>query len=564
MDNNKNGALTDHELIGKIYESATNPGDWLALVEAITQWTQPEITADGQEIFHSPEVIEALTAHLERATRNNDYIHILEDQRDTLNTIYNNMPWPLLMVDEHMQVIDANAAARQLLHSETPVQITPDGGLYFQDAKLKAALKRVLTLEGGRDTQILSSSHSNLSLLCIPLAKSDSTGAISRLRAVIWVVSSDNKVIPSTEVLQEVFGLTFAEARLLSLLCREGNLTECANQLQVSVHTVRSQLKSIMSKTTTSSQVKLVSQAMGHSFLQNATQKALSVSGQEQRVVLPDGRILSWYEYGLPQGRPVLSLEGLGGWLPNHTLYDAWYKANNLRVINIIRPGYGVSTLKRGIEFVDFADDIVFLCQHLNCQQPVMAAYCCGGTYALCAAAKYPDLFERLGVLGTTVPIKYWELDKLDLMHSLFLRIHRASPKIFSMFMRLAMRGLHRDPDKSYANIAKAYNGRDAEILQDPLVQKRAIEQQKERRYQGTDILIREYQLLQRPWNVDLSRIKTPTWVWHGEDDPTISIDSARATAAAIPNARFKAIPKQGRFIAHDVWTEVLAEVLGA
>ena len=132
------------------------------------------------------------------------------------------------------------------------------------------------------------------------------------------------------------------------------------------------------------------------------------------------------------------------------------------------------------------------------------------------------------------------------------------------MFMRLAMRGLHRDPDKSYANIAKAYNGRDAEILQDPLVQKRAIEQQKERRYQGTDILIREYQLLQRPWNVDLSRIKTPTWVWHGEDDPTISIDSARATAAAIPNARFKAIPKQGRFIAHDVWTEVLAEVLGA
>lgn len=75
-------------------------------------------------------------------------------------------------------------------------------------------------------------------------------------------------------------------------------------------------------------------------------------------------------------------------------------------------------------------------------------------------------------------------------MHSLFLRIHRASPKIFSMFMRLAMRGLHRDPDKSYGHIAKAYNGRDAEILQDPLVQKRAIEQQKERRYQGTDILI--------------------------------------------------------------------------
>lgn len=554
----------DHELIGKIYDSATNPGDWLALVEAITQWTQPEITPDGQEIYHSPEVIESLTAHLERATRNNDYIHILEDQRDTLNTIYNNMPWPLLMVDEHMLVIDANEAAQQLLHTQAPVQITPSGALYFHDTKLKAALKRVLSMEGGRDTQILNSSHSNLSLLCIPLAKSDTSGAISRLRAVIWVVSSDNKVIPSTEIIQEVFGLTFAEARLLSLLCREGSLTECAKQLKVSIHTVRSQLKSIMSKTNTTSQVKLVSQAMGHSFLQNATQKTLFLSGQEQRVVLPDGRILSWYEYGLPQGRPVFSLEGLGGGRPHHSIYDSWYKENNLRVINIIRPGYGISTLKPELQFVDLADDILFLCQHLHCHKPIMAAYCCGGTYALCAAAKYPHLFERLGVLGTTVPIEFWELDKLDFMHSLFLRIHRASPKIFSMFLRLAMRGMLRDPEKSYANIAKSFSGRDAEILSDPLIQKRSIELQKERRYQGTEMLIREYQLLQSPWNIDLGNIKTPTWVWHGEEDPTISINSARATAAAIPNARFKAIPKQGRFLVHDVWLEFLAELMQA
>jgi hypothetical protein len=30
----------DNDLIGKIYDSATNPGDWLSLVEAITEWTQ--------------------------------------------------------------------------------------------------------------------------------------------------------------------------------------------------------------------------------------------------------------------------------------------------------------------------------------------------------------------------------------------------------------------------------------------------------------------------------------------------------------------------------------------
>jgi pimeloyl-ACP methyl ester carboxylesterase/DNA-binding CsgD family transcriptional regulator len=513
-------------------------------------------------IFHPPEIVETLTLHLERATRNNDYIHILEDQRHTLNTIYNNMPWPLLMVDEHMIVMDANDAARQLLHAQSLIEIAANGALYFRDAKLKAALKRVLTMEGGRDTQILNSTSGNLSLLCIPLAKSDASDAMSRLRAVIWVISNDNKIIPSTEIIQAIFGLTLAEARLLNLLCREGSLNECAKQLEVSIHTVRSQLKSIMSKTNTSSQVKLVSQAMGHSFLQKAAKNTLMLSGEEQRLVLPDGRILSWFEYGSPQGRPVLSLEGLGGALPYHNGYDSWYKENNLRVINIIRPGYGLSTLKPELQFVDFADDIVFLCQHLNCRKPVMAAYCCGGTYALCAAAKYPGIFERMGILGTTVAIEYWELHKLDFMHSLFLRMHRVSPKIFSMFMRLAIRGMQRDPEKSSSNIARHFRGRDAEILNDPAVKRRSIEQQKERRYQGTEIIIREYQLLQSPWMIDFGDIKIPTLIWHGEDDPTISVDSVRAMAAAIPGAIFKSIPKQGRFLVHDVWLDFLAELL--
>ncbi len=551
------------ELIGKIYDSATNPGDWLDLVDAITRFTQPQITAEGFEVHPPAERVQTLVSHLERASRNNEYIHALEDQKQTLNSIYNNMPWPVLMLDVDMRVIDANRAAQEFLTAAAPITLAPNGSLHFQDKALKLDLARVLSMEAGRDTQMLSSPAGTLSLLCTPLAKSDAMGAISTLRAIVWIISNDNKVVPSPDVIQSVFGLTLAEARLLHLLCKEGSLNECANGLQVSIHTVRSQLKSIMAKTNVSSQVELVSQTMGHAFLQAANQQlAVPEESKEQRVILPDGRVLSWFEYGSSKGRPIIVLGALSGGAPYHPPHHAWYCANNLRIINIVRPGYGTSTYKPNMQFAGFTQDIVFLCSHLNLHKPVMAANCVGGTYAMCAAATETQLFERLGVLGSMVPLEHWELDKLDSMHTLFLRIHRASPYLFAMFMRLAQRGMRRAPEKSYDNMVKAFGGSDGIVLRDPIRRARFIKSMTETLYQGNEIVINEYQWLQDDWGVDLTKIAIPTLMWHGEDDPTVSINSARATAAVIPNAVFKSLPGHGKFLVHSVWEEFLTALL--
>lgn len=551
------------ELIGKIYDSSVDPGDWFNLIEAITNFTQPQITEDGLEIHPPPQVVDTLIGHLERAVRNNDYIHVLEDQNQRLGMIYNNMPWPMLMLDTNIVALDANKAAHQFLDSAAPITLHPNGSLSFQDKTLQTALKRVLNMEMGRDVQILHSAKENLSLLCTPLPKSDALGTISKLRAVVWIISNENKVIPSVDIIQSVFALTLAEAKLLHLLCKEGSLNECANHLSVSIHTARSQLKSIMAKTNVSSQVQLVSQTMGHSFLQTAT-KQLSITSNdlEQRVLLSDGRVLSWYEYGTPNGKPILLLDGIGGRVPYHTPHEPWYKANNLRIINLIRPGFGTSTFKPNFQFVDLVKDIKFLCRHLNINRPIITAHCVGSAYALSAAAIEPDLFERIGLLAPTVPMEHWEQDKLDLMHKLFVRMYNTSPKIFTMFMRLAMRGLIRDPAKGLARIAKSLGGRDAELLNDSRIVALMIKELKNYSYQGSEILINEYKCLREPWGVDLTQITTPTLVWHGELDPSISVNSARSMTAAIPNSTFKSLPGYGRLLVYDVWIDFLTALL--
>lgn len=60
-----------------------------------------------------------------------------------------------------------------------------------------------------------------------------------------------------------------------------------------------------------------------------------------------------------------------------------------------------------------------------------------------------------------------------------------------------------------------------------------------------------------------LATVRAPTLVLHGEADPLIPIAAGRATAAAIPGARFQSIPRMGHFLPPDVWEVLVEEIAG-
>ncbi len=547
----------NNDLIGRIYETALSPGDWVDLLDTITGWT---VEATDTGAVPGAVAVDQLVEHLERAVRGSAYMHALEDRTQILNTMYNQMPWPMLMLDERMHCLECNPAARQGLR-EGALTLLDDGTLRFSDRALKQGLKRVNSLAGGRQTQLLTSPEDALTLLCMPVEKSDAPGPIARVRTIVWVLAGHSLVAPSPESLKAIFNITQAEARLLHLLCKIGNLNQSAELLSISVHTARSQLKSTMAKLNANSQVQLVSQAMGHALVQTVQPPAPRQT-PERTLTLADGRVLSWFEYGDPTGRPVLTLDNLGGSIPDHRLYESWYRAQRLRMILIVRPGYGLSTAQPDMAFRDFGPDIRALCRHLGLERPPMAAYCGGGPYALCAAALHPDLFDRLGLLASTVPIEHFELDKLDRIHAMFLRIFRKDPRLFVLVGRLALRGVQRAPEKYFARLAKSLCPHDQAVLGDPDLLARLIERMRLSHFQGARIIIDEYLRMQHPWHVDLSRITVPITQWHGEDDRVISIGSARGLAASLPNVNFRSFPGLGRFMIYQVWKDFLTELL--
>jgi pimeloyl-ACP methyl ester carboxylesterase len=59
-----------------------------------------------------------------------------------------------------------------------------------------------------------------------------------------------------------------------------------------------------------------------------------------------------------------------------------------------------------------------------------------------------------------------------------------------------------------------------------------------------------------------LRRLRVPTVVIHGKDDPLVPYRGGMATAGAIPDAQLIAIPGMGHDLPRDVWPKVIDAVV--
>jgi hypothetical protein len=99
----------------------------------------------------------------------------------------------------------------------------------------------------------------------------------------------------------------------------------------------------------------------------NSVRRASSMAAHEnQKLSLPDGRVLGFAEYGSPDGYPIIffhgwpssRLEGRGA----HKLA----KQHGVRVICPDRPGFGLSTFQPGRRIADWPADVKALASHVG------------------------------------------------------------------------------------------------------------------------------------------------------------------------------------------------------
>ncbi|MDE2746095.1 MAG: alpha/beta hydrolase [Chloroflexota bacterium] len=273
------------------------------------------------------------------------------------------------------------------------------------------------------------------------------------------------------------------------------------------------------------------------------------------RLALINGRRVAYEVSGDPAGRPVLIIHGAWGG-PSSTLWNGprlrWHvPTDGLRLIWYDRRCAGLSQYDTGpFTLEDLANDAVDLLDYLNIDQAAIIATSAGGPIGLRLALDHPDRVESLVLLNTGASLMSLTPTAISL-HDPFV-----ADRLATVAKRLALLDLFEcegieaviaeseeewrsppqppEPDPALSthreNRQRFLQGISNEELT-PLARGALLNMKAQR---GVDLCD------------ELSRIRCPVLIIHGDADTTVPVAFGRALAEEIPHGEFTVLNGQG------------------
>jgi DNA-binding CsgD family transcriptional regulator len=219
-------------------------------------------------------LVKLLVPHLQLAVRTHRHLHGLILQRDGALAALDLLARPILFVDRAARVVLANRAAERLLDEADGLSSDHGGGLRTATMEQTAQLRRLIAQAGGLvcdpafgGSLLLDRPSGALPFVVTvmpPLApEGQSVLPVREAGAIVLVATQSDDVSVSQQVLQSVFELTPAEARVTQVLLRGGGIKAAARTLGIAPSTVRTHLLRVFAKTGTARQAELV-RRLGH------------------------------------------------------------------------------------------------------------------------------------------------------------------------------------------------------------------------------------------------------------------------------------------------------------
>lgn len=263
-----------------------------------------------------------------------------------------------------------------------------------------------------------------------------------------------------------------------------------------------------------------------------------------QLLLLPDGRSLSFNEYGDPRGLPVVWNHGAPSCRLEAALYAPWAAENGVRIIAPDRPGVGRSTPLRGGCVGDWAGDIAALLEHLGLERVTVMGGSGGGPYTLAVAALCPERVEAAVILasGGVDPASPRASGWVD--RAAGLLAHRA-PVLLGAYFQL-MRLQQWWPAGWLRGVARWMPGPEAAVLREPGVAELVAPVFREVFAQGVAGAVAEYRRLGGAWGFRTAEITGDVVVVQGDADAFVPVRQAVHFAEEIPGARLSIVEGGG------------------
>lgn len=266
------------------------------------------------------------------------------------------------------------------------------------------------------------------------------------------------------------------------------------------------------------------------------------------RVVdLPDGRRVGVWEYGDPDGFPVLAFHGNPACGVGFAAADVAATRLGLRLLAPDRPGIGAST-PQDWTVRSYAAIVDALVTELGIERFAVWGYSGGGPYALACGSLLPArvaavaVTSGMGEIGVSArPGDFGTGDRL------LTWLATQSPTSARFVLGAGARGVRALPAAALlVSVPHRESTEQVEARSSPEMLSLGKQMFVEAARFGAGGLAADYAALSGPWHLDLGRMPGPVLVFHGDRDGVVPLEHARDLARRIPAAQLTVWPGAG------------------
>ena len=613
-----------NQLIGLIYEAAIKPSKWTDLLNALAELvdhaekqpneasseqnllsvipgitsmenngsnasiseTLKSITNINEEETESSstdigQVNDLLIGHFARAIKIAKRLVDIDEQHNVVLSLLDRMPIALVLVDAKARVIETNALADEIFSSEAGLTIKSnilDSGCGSNKRLLDAIeimSKHDSAITRGQALSITDEqTQNNIMLFLAPLKQH---GSQQKASVAVFISQRKSQPLALPTEFSELYGLTNKELEVTEQLVRGLSIKEISEEATVSLHTVRSQVKSVLKKTATSRQAELVSlvyNGMGDyvnsiPVIESGERSGLlskTIPWQQDYKIfqLADGRNLAYAEYGDLNGEPVFHCHSvLGSRLEQSFNAAKISEQKATRLIVIDRPGYGASDPDPKTSYINWVKDLVQLADHLYIEKFSLTGYAMGGVYALACAHEIPERLKNIALISTCMaPESSTDYENIVPLYKMNYRLAKFIPKVYSLLSAVLVKGVLSDPAAFFKQFSEMLEQDDKDILNSEAFKTEMFAALKEGFRQGGKASSRDVVQLMHDWSFELSEINIPIDIWHGKHDYHVPLALGKRFTEHIKNTRLFIKEEQGHYMFYTHWSEILDELL--
>jgi pimeloyl-ACP methyl ester carboxylesterase len=286
------------------------------------------------------------------------------------------------------------------------------------------------------------------------------------------------------------------------------------------------------------------------------------VSSDTQVASAPDGRTLTFAEWGDPEGFPVFLLHGTPESRLGRHYDESKYAEVGARVITYDRPGYGGSDRRPGRSVVDCVGDVSAIADTLGIERFAVSGASGGGPHALAVAARLSERVSRAACVVGIAPHPIEDFDWFDGMDPLNVQE-----------FRWALQGeevLVPELEREAAQVLERVAADPAQLLGDEWGLSEADRAELARPERGDVIRQDMAEAFRRGvwgwvdddlcfakgWGFDVGEIRVPTRIIYGLTDVLVPPRHGEWLARNVPNAEVAAEESLGHLPHPDLVTE--------